>query len=225
MRETRIAVSVLRQRAAAVSGARWGLIPAPLAAVCHSVDAELYQLLLAFLPNVSHLRPSSRRCHLHALGRPRVARRERGPESRHGSRPGAATPAANPADVASIDAILAALYDVIRGPGDRSATGIVCAHSRPGARLIPTGRRPDGARSVRSGQSINKSSVSATTRGRRVLRARARGRTSDTATSFNASARTTASAWNRMHSHRARNHSIQLWNDGQRGGLDDFLGR
>jgi hypothetical protein len=58
----------------------------------------------------------------------------------------AATPAANPADVASIDAILAALYDVISGPAgqqrnwDRMRSLFV-----PNARLIPTGRRPDGS--------------------------------------------------------------------------------
>jgi hypothetical protein len=59
-------------------------------------------------------------------------------------------PAARPADVASVDAILAALYDVISGPGGqkrdwnrfRSLFG-------PGARLMPTGRRPDGTYGMR----------------------------------------------------------------------------
>jgi hypothetical protein len=52
----------------------------------------------------------------------------------------AAVPAARPADVASLDAILAALYDVISGPAgqqrdwDRFRSLFV-----PGARLIPTG--------------------------------------------------------------------------------------
>jgi hypothetical protein len=60
----------------------------------------------------------------------------------------AAIPPANPADVESIDAILRALYDVISGPAgqhrnwDRMRSLFV-----PGARLIPTGRRPDGTRS------------------------------------------------------------------------------
>ena len=55
-------------------------------------------------------------------------------------------PAANPADVASEDAIVAALYDVISGPAgkardwDRMRSLFV-----PGARLIPTGRGRDGA--------------------------------------------------------------------------------
>jgi hypothetical protein len=60
--------------------------------------------------------------------------------------PAAATmPAANPADVASVDAIIAALYDVISGPAgqarnwDRMRSLFI-----PGARLIPTGQRPDG---------------------------------------------------------------------------------
>src|SRR5437660_10118255 len=51
------------------------------------------------------------------------------------------TPAANPADVASIDAIIAAVYDVISGPAgkkrdwDRMRSLFV-----PGARLIPTAK-------------------------------------------------------------------------------------
>jgi hypothetical protein len=55
------------------------------------------------------------------------------------------TPAANPADVASIDSIIAAVYDVISGPAakkrdwDRMRSLFV-----PGARLIPTGARPGG---------------------------------------------------------------------------------
>ncbi len=54
-----------------------------------------------------------------------------------------ATPAANPADVASVDAIIGAVYDVISGPAgkkrdwDRMRSLFV-----PGARLIPTGPRP-----------------------------------------------------------------------------------
>jgi len=57
----------------------------------------------------------------------------------------ASVPAANPADVASMDAIVAALYDVISGPAgkkrdwDRMRSLFV-----PGARLIPTGPRPGG---------------------------------------------------------------------------------
>lgn len=54
---------------------------------------------------------------------------------------------ANPADVASIDAIIAALYDVISGPAgqardwDRFYSLFI-----DGARLIPTAIRPDGSR-------------------------------------------------------------------------------
>ena len=53
------------------------------------------------------------------------------------------TPAANPKDVATMDSIVAALYDVISGPAgqkrnwDRFRSLFV-----PGARLIPTGRNP-----------------------------------------------------------------------------------
>lgn len=58
----------------------------------------------------------------------------------------AAPPAAAPADVESLDAILAALYDVISGPAgqardwDRFRSLFV-----PGARLIPTARPQGGA--------------------------------------------------------------------------------
>jgi hypothetical protein len=61
-----------------------------------------------------------------------------------------ATPPANPADVATMDAIIAAVYDVISGPAkstrnwDRFRSLFV-----PGARLIPTGRRPTGEVSSR----------------------------------------------------------------------------
>ena len=59
--------------------------------------------------------------------------------------PEAKAPAANPADVSSVDAIMAATYDVISGPPikkrdwDRFRSLFV-----PGARLIPTGRAKDG---------------------------------------------------------------------------------
>ncbi len=58
---------------------------------------------------------------------------------------GTTSPAANPADVASIDAIVAAVYDVISGPAgeardwDRFRSLFI-----PDARLVPTGPRPDG---------------------------------------------------------------------------------
>jgi hypothetical protein len=57
----------------------------------------------------------------------------------------AQTPAADPKDVATMDSIVAALYEVISGPAgqkrnwDRFRSLFV-----PGARLIPTGRRPTG---------------------------------------------------------------------------------
>ena len=61
-----------------------------------------------------------------------------------------APPAANPADVNSIDAIIAAVYDVISGPAgkkrdwDRMRSLFV-----PGARLIPTGPRQAGGYGAR----------------------------------------------------------------------------
>ena len=56
-------------------------------------------------------------------------------------------PEADPADVESIDAIMGAVYEVISGPAteerdwDRFRSLFY-----PGARLIPTGARPDGSR-------------------------------------------------------------------------------
>jgi hypothetical protein len=56
-------------------------------------------------------------------------------------------PAARAEDVASVDAILAALYDVISGPaGQKRDWDRFNSLFVPGAaRLIPTGRRPDGS--------------------------------------------------------------------------------
>ncbi|GLC24725.1 DUF6265 family protein [Roseisolibacter agri] len=56
------------------------------------------------------------------------------------------TPAARAADVASVDAILAALYDVISGPaGQKRDWDRMRSLFAPGARLIPTGRTADGS--------------------------------------------------------------------------------
>lgn len=53
--------------------------------------------------------------------------------------------AANASDVASIDSIVAALYDVISGPaGKKRDWDRMRSLFIPGGRLIPTGRRPTG---------------------------------------------------------------------------------
>lgn len=57
-----------------------------------------------------------------------------------------ATPAAKPADVASPDAILAAVYEVISGPkGQKRDWERFRSLYLPGARLIPTGAKKEGA--------------------------------------------------------------------------------
>ena len=56
----------------------------------------------------------------------------------------ATAPAANPADVATMDSIVAALYDVISGPPGARNWDRFRSLFVPGARLIPTGRRPTG---------------------------------------------------------------------------------
>ena len=60
--------------------------------------------------------------------------------------PTPSTPAANPADVGSMDAILTAVYDVISGPaGKKRDWDRMRSLFIPGARLIPTGPRPGSA--------------------------------------------------------------------------------
>lgn len=59
-------------------------------------------------------------------------------------------PAANPADVASMDAIMRAVYDVISGPaGQKRDWNRMRSLFIPGARLIPTGQRPTGETAAR----------------------------------------------------------------------------
>jgi hypothetical protein len=60
-------------------------------------------------------------------------------------------PEARPADVESIDAIMAAVYDAISGPaGQKRDWDRFRSLMAPGARLVPTGRRPEGAGVLRN---------------------------------------------------------------------------
>ena len=66
--------------------------------------------------------------------------------------PAAQVPAADPKDVATMDSIVAALYDVISGPaGQKRNWDRFRSLFYPGARLIPTGRRPTGETVARVG--------------------------------------------------------------------------
>ncbi|HEU4565500.1 MAG TPA: hypothetical protein VFS05_12650 [Gemmatimonadaceae bacterium] len=76
-----------------------------------------------------------------------------------GTRPAAAVPTsdsarvvpARPADVASIDAIITALYDVISGPaGQARDWDRFRSLFHPAARLIPSGQRPGGGYGARA---------------------------------------------------------------------------
>ncbi len=58
--------------------------------------------------------------------------------------PAQAIPNANPADVTTMDSIIAALYDVISGPPGKRDWDRFRSLFVPGARLIPTGVRPTG---------------------------------------------------------------------------------
>jgi hypothetical protein len=55
-----------------------------------------------------------------------------------------ASPAANPADVATLNATIAALYDVISGPAGKRNWDRFRSLFAPGARLIANGVRPTG---------------------------------------------------------------------------------
>jgi hypothetical protein len=60
--------------------------------------------------------------------------------------PAASAPVASPADVATMDTTVAALYDVISGPaGKKRDWNRFRSLFIPGARLIPTGKRQTGA--------------------------------------------------------------------------------
>jgi hypothetical protein len=62
----------------------------------------------------------------------------------------AAAPAPNAKDVASVDAIIGALYDTISGPaGQQRDWNRLRSLFLPGARLIPTGARPSGETGAR----------------------------------------------------------------------------
>ena len=61
----------------------------------------------------------------------------------------ASAPAANPADVESIDAIIAALYDVISGPAGPRDWDRFRSLFAPRATLSPMAPRPDGSTPVR----------------------------------------------------------------------------
>src|SRR4051794_39683568 len=54
-----------------------------------------------------------------------------------------------PEDVGSIDAIVQALYDAISGPASPRDWSRLRSLFLPGARLIPSGRRPDGSTAAR----------------------------------------------------------------------------
>jgi hypothetical protein len=85
------------------------------------------------------------------LGIPQPSRLPFGhsPAALHPAGPAAA--GARPEDVASLDAILAALYDVISGPaGQARDWDRMRALFVPGARLIPSVYRPDSVPTVRS---------------------------------------------------------------------------
>ncbi len=61
------------------------------------------------------------------------------------TQPPASAPAANPADVATMDSTIAALYDVISGPASKKRDwNRFRSLFIPGARLIPTGKRQTG---------------------------------------------------------------------------------
>ena len=81
-----------------------------------------------------------------ASASPNLSAQTPAPQSTPPQQAAAATrPPADPKDVASMDAIIAAVYDVISGPaGQKRNWDRFRSLFIPGARLIPTGMRPDG---------------------------------------------------------------------------------
>ncbi|HET6362285.1 MAG TPA: hypothetical protein VFH11_09510 [Gemmatimonadota bacterium] len=75
-----------------------------------------------------------------AIGRPAIAQQDTTAQ---------AQPVADPADVESIDAIIAALYDVISGPAGERDWQRFRSLFAPNATLAPMVPRPDGSLSVR----------------------------------------------------------------------------
>lgn len=75
-----------------------------------------------------------------AIGRPALAQQETVAE--------AARPVADPADVESIDAIIAALYDVISGPAGERDWDRFRSLFAPHATMSPMAPRPDGSTPV-----------------------------------------------------------------------------
>jgi hypothetical protein len=87
-------------------------------------------------------RPLARALCLGALLSLPVLASAQAPAARDAARP---APAARPGDVESIDAIMHAIYDVISGPaGQPRDWNRLRSLLAPGARLIPTGKGPDG---------------------------------------------------------------------------------
>ena len=81
---------------------------------------------------------------------PLVALAQQAPQQQQVSPVLVPVPRANPADVGSIDAIVAALYDVISGPrGAARDWNRMRSLFAPGARLMPVGARPAGGVGVR----------------------------------------------------------------------------
>ena len=76
-----------------------------------------------------------------ATGRPALAQQEPAAQ--------AAAPVADPADVESIDAIIAALYDVISGPAGERDWERFRSLFAPNATMSPMAPRPDGSTPVR----------------------------------------------------------------------------
>jgi hypothetical protein len=127
-------------------------------------------------------------------------------------------PAANPEDVASVDAILTALYDVISGPvGQQRDWDRFRSLFLPGAMLVPTQRAGDGRfvhRIMSADQYAETSGPSLTQTGFRELEiARVEERYGNIAHAFSTYE---AFRGDETESFMRGINSIQLWNDGSR---------
>jgi hypothetical protein len=130
-----------------------------------------------------------------------------------------AIPPANPADVQSVDAIVAALYDVISGPGEKVRDwNRFYSLFNVGGRLIATGTRANGTKFIRVLTPVEYVTASAPAMARAGFFERETGRTGETYNGISQvfSAYESRNAPTDANPIESGINSIQLYNDGTR---------
>lgn len=115
---------------------RWPRLQAP------ATVFAMIRLLISFLASASLLSVA-----LTAQAQSRTQQSAGSPQAEQPTPP--ATPAARPGDVDTPEHLVAALYDVISGPAGKRDWNRFLSLFYPGARLMPSGKNPQGALTVR----------------------------------------------------------------------------